>query len=273
MIRVAIEGAHKALNQLPAKHGALLHMNPLTIVTGRPSPDYNDLQIKFSAYTHIFEDNDPTNTMKQQTTGAIALNLTGNAQGRYYFMLIVTGKRLSRQHWDNLPMPDSVITRVEEMAETEGQPIMPQSGLHFEWSPGIDIQENNHGVEDVNDDDTNNKQEDAKLNNESDDSNGPTDDKDKEQMDKEEEYNKITENKNESGQDDEEEDESTTETEEEDSRSKYEENDEEDDSITNITDTEGNAEDQLDNNEPNEEETDPPESTGRYNLQRRTQGT
>jgi hypothetical protein len=86
-------------------------MSPLTILTGRPSPDYSDLKIEFDAYTLVFEDNDPTNMVRTRATGAIALTPTGNAQGGYYFMSLTTGRRLSRQQWDELPTPDGVINK------------------------------------------------------------------------------------------------------------------------------------------------------------------
>jgi hypothetical protein len=84
MMRAIIEGAqHKALNQFPVKNGVSDVMSPLTIMTGRPSPDYNDLRIEFGAYAQAFESNDPTNTVRTRTTGAVALTPTGNAQGGY----------------------------------------------------------------------------------------------------------------------------------------------------------------------------------------------
>ena len=86
MMRAAIEGAHKDLNQFPAKNGASKVMSPLTIMTGKPNPNYHDLKIEFGAYAQVFEDNDPTNTVRNRTTGAIALTPTGNAQSGYYFL-------------------------------------------------------------------------------------------------------------------------------------------------------------------------------------------
>jgi hypothetical protein len=94
MMRAAIEGAHKALNQFPANNGVSDFLSPLTIMTGRPNPDYNDMRIEFGAYAQVFEDNDPTNTAKARTTGAIALTPTGNAQGGFFFLSLVTGRRL-----------------------------------------------------------------------------------------------------------------------------------------------------------------------------------
>jgi hypothetical protein len=89
MMRAAIQGAHKALNQFPAHNGVSEFLSPLTIMTGRPSPDYNDMRIEFGAYAQVFEDNDPTNTAKARTTGAIALTPTGNAQPRWVLIFII----------------------------------------------------------------------------------------------------------------------------------------------------------------------------------------
>jgi hypothetical protein len=136
MIRAIVEGAHKALNQFPARDGTSDVMSPLTIMTGRPAPDYHDLIIEFGSYKHVFEANDPTNTNKTRSTGAIALNAAGNAQGEYFFMSLSTGRKILRQQWTHLPMPDGAIAVVEAMAEAEEQSIMGNSGPVFEWSPG-----------------------------------------------------------------------------------------------------------------------------------------
>jgi phospholipid N-methyltransferase len=62
MMRATIENANKTLNQFPAKNGVSDTLSPLTIMTGRPTPDYNDMKIDFGAYAQVFEDNNPTNT-------------------------------------------------------------------------------------------------------------------------------------------------------------------------------------------------------------------
>jgi hypothetical protein len=108
MMRAVVENSNKVLNQFPAKKGVSRTLSPLTIMMGRPGPDYNDTKIEFGTYTQVFESNDPTNTTKARTTGAIALTPTGNAQGGYYFMSLTTGRKLSRQQWDELPMPNGV---------------------------------------------------------------------------------------------------------------------------------------------------------------------
>ena len=76
----------------PARNGVSKTISPSGIVTGRPYPDYNLLSSELGSYMQIFEHNDPTNTTKERTTGAVTLNPTGNTQGRYVFMSLTTGR-------------------------------------------------------------------------------------------------------------------------------------------------------------------------------------
>lgn len=57
--------------------------------------------------------------MDSRTAGAIALRPTGNAQGGYYFMSLSTGRRLNRNNWTILPMPNEVIDRVHNLARRQ----------------------------------------------------------------------------------------------------------------------------------------------------------
>jgi hypothetical protein len=50
MMRAAIENAHKALNQFPAKNGASHTLSPLTIMTGRLKLNHNDLKLEFQIW-------------------------------------------------------------------------------------------------------------------------------------------------------------------------------------------------------------------------------
>jgi hypothetical protein len=93
MERAVVKGARKALNQFTARYGVSDVMSPLTIMTGRPAPNYHDLKIKLCTYAHLFEGNNPTNTNRTRSIGAIALNATGNAQGGYFFMWLTTKRK------------------------------------------------------------------------------------------------------------------------------------------------------------------------------------
>ena len=51
-------------------------------------------------------------------------------------MSLNTGKMIHSYNWEALPIPDEVVTRVEELAESENQPTLIDSQPIFEWSPG-----------------------------------------------------------------------------------------------------------------------------------------
>jgi hypothetical protein len=149
MIRAAIENANKVMNQLPAQNGASKTLSPLTIITGKPAPDYNDMKIEFGSCVQVFKENTTTNTPITRTTGAIALTPTGNAQGGQFLMSLATGRKLYRQQWDKLSMPDGVIATVEQMAQAENQPLLGRGAPLFEWSPGVEIEDNIENIHTV----------------------------------------------------------------------------------------------------------------------------
>jgi hypothetical protein len=143
IMRSGVENSNQALNQFPVTGGVSKTMSPLTIMTGKQLPDYNDMTIEFEAYAQVYVSNNSSNTLKARTTGAIALAPMGNAQGGYsYFMSLVTGNNLSRQQWDELPMPEGVIAAVvEDMAEAGNQPIIGPGGPLFKWARGVPIED------------------------------------------------------------------------------------------------------------------------------------
>jgi hypothetical protein len=123
------------LNQFPWLNGISDTMSPASLVTGVPPPDFNQLKLEFGSYVQVFEANNPTNTPKARSLGAITLTPTGNANGDYYFLSLATGACISRHQWTVLPMPESAIARVETLAKDEGQPLIQERGLVVEWRP------------------------------------------------------------------------------------------------------------------------------------------
>ena len=93
-------------------------------MTGRTGPDFQTLKLEFGTYVQLFEPNDITNTTQSRSTGAIARSHTGNSQGDYFFMSLVTKKRLARHAWTVIPITASVIAAVEHIAEVERQPLI-----------------------------------------------------------------------------------------------------------------------------------------------------
>jgi Reverse transcriptase (RNA-dependent DNA polymerase) len=105
------------LNSFPSPNGISDTLSPREIVL-RQSLDYNrHCQLEFGTYVQTHEQHD--NSMVPRTTGAIALRPTGNAQGGHFFMSLTTGRRLVRNNWTALPLPQDVIERLRDLANRE----------------------------------------------------------------------------------------------------------------------------------------------------------
>ena len=81
-----------------------------------------------------------SNNMKSRSVPGIALKPSNNDGGQY-FMSLYTGKRVHSYIWEELPIEDGVIQRVEELAEIEKQPVLVYYNPLFEWTPGVVIEE------------------------------------------------------------------------------------------------------------------------------------
>ena len=134
----------RCLNSFPRKNGVSATLSPVSIITGAPTPDYHTMRLELGSYAQIYEDNDPSNTPRARSLGAIALTPTGNTQGDYYFLSLATGARLSRHQWTALPIPDTAIARVEALALQDGQPLIQDRGLVVEWRPDMPIDDDEY---------------------------------------------------------------------------------------------------------------------------------
>ncbi|KAI2498511.1 Reverse transcriptase (RNA-dependent DNA polymerase) [Fragilaria crotonensis] len=145
MIRHMVIEAVRCLNQFPWKHGISDDMSPAALVTGHPPPDFQKMRLEFGTYVQVFEDNDPTNSTRTRSMGAIALGPTGNAQGDYNFMSLATGAKISRHQWTAfLPMTDTAIARVHALGIQDEQPLLQERGLVVEWRPDQPIDESEY---------------------------------------------------------------------------------------------------------------------------------
>jgi len=88
LIKVAIRN----LNQFPAENGILNKYSPLTVITGRPSVDYNNILLDFGTYAEVYEDNGwITSSNRFRSIPAICLGPTFYRNSGYYFLSLVTG--------------------------------------------------------------------------------------------------------------------------------------------------------------------------------------
>ena len=102
------------LNGLPPKDSFGNKLSPLTIVTGQKLDYKQHCCFQFGEYVQTHEEHN--NSMNPRTVGALALHPTGNAQGSFYFMSILTGRVLNQIHGTALPMPDDVVDHIHRMA-------------------------------------------------------------------------------------------------------------------------------------------------------------
>jgi hypothetical protein len=109
------------INVFPPSSGVSKTFSPRTIMTGTALNFNKHCQIPFEAYAEVHEDNNITNTMTERTQPAICLGPTANFQGSYKFLLLKTGKWITRKQFKELPMADSVILKIEAMANREKQ--------------------------------------------------------------------------------------------------------------------------------------------------------
>jgi hypothetical protein len=111
------------LNAFPPKDGVSSHLSPRNIITGITFDYDKHCRAQFGSYVQTHEEPATPSTMQEaRTLGAICLGPTGNIQGSYKFLNLRTGQRITRQKWTDLPMPQEVIDRVNELGKANGQP-------------------------------------------------------------------------------------------------------------------------------------------------------
>ena len=111
--------AVRALNHFVPKAGVSKDWSPNMLLKGVPFDYKLDLKTAFGSYCQVHRHDTPRNSDKSRTLGAICLGPTGNTQGGYYFMNLTTGKRFSGFKWDELPIPEHVIKRVNHLGKAQ----------------------------------------------------------------------------------------------------------------------------------------------------------
>jgi hypothetical protein len=123
------------LNYFPPKGGISKTISPQTIVTGMPPDAEKHCQIPFGAYAQVHVEPNPSNdAMTSQTVGGISLGPTGNLQGTYHFLSLLTGRVIKARSFTPLPMPKEVVRAIETMnyvKPKEDETESLQSALHF----------------------------------------------------------------------------------------------------------------------------------------------
>jgi hypothetical protein len=120
------------INFFPPKGGLSSTLSPQAIVTGLSPNAEKHCRIPFGAYAQVHVDNTQSNNaMISRTVGAISLGPTGNIQGTYKFMSLLTGKLIKARSFTSLPMPKEVVKQVEEMATSNSSSKQDETHVDF----------------------------------------------------------------------------------------------------------------------------------------------
>ena len=102
------------LNAFPVMGGESQDLSPRTVLMGQQVDYKCHCRFQFGEYTQTHEEHN--NSMNPRTVGGLALHPVGNGQGSFYFLSISTGRIINQLHATALPMPDSVIDKIHQMA-------------------------------------------------------------------------------------------------------------------------------------------------------------
>ncbi len=114
----------RMLNYFPAKGGISDIYSPMTIMTGQTLSFKEHLRLQIGSYVQVHEEDTPRNSQLPRTKGAICLGPSGNQQGGYKFLSLKSGYRITRRSWDEIPMPDTVIDRVNVLGHGQNEQLI-----------------------------------------------------------------------------------------------------------------------------------------------------
>ena len=100
------------LNAFPSKNHISDTISLVTIIEGKHKLDLEKKMIVFGSYALVYSG--ITNDNKPRAVLAIALRRSNN-NGRYYFMSLYSSKRIHRYKWEELPISEHIIKRVEAL--------------------------------------------------------------------------------------------------------------------------------------------------------------
>jgi hypothetical protein len=123
MIHIVLN-AVKMLNFFPTKRGISDTLSPKTIMSGETLNYKKHLSLQVGQYCQVHEEDTPHNSQSPRTKGAISLGPSGNLQGGYKFMALNTGTKITRRSWNVIPIPDTVIARVNALGTNQPEQLI-----------------------------------------------------------------------------------------------------------------------------------------------------
>jgi hypothetical protein len=107
----------RMLNHFPSTGGVSDRFSSRMLLTGENLDYKKDLKLEFCSHCQVHENKKPRKSQTSRTAAALCMGPSGNKQGDYNFMSLRTGLKLIRFSWDELPMPDTAVCRVSQLAK------------------------------------------------------------------------------------------------------------------------------------------------------------
>jgi hypothetical protein len=113
----------KLLNYFLVKRDVSEIYRPKAIMSGEVL-DFKKMSLPFGSYCQVHEEKLPCNSLVNRTLGAISLGPSGNAQGGHKFFTLNTSQVITRRSLDVIPMPKSVVDRVNFIGRDQPSQIV-----------------------------------------------------------------------------------------------------------------------------------------------------
>jgi hypothetical protein len=121
VIKAMIYNVTMWMNALVSKQGVSDIYSPRELLLRTQLDVDTHAKATFGSYCEAYSRPKQTNSQEERTTSCICLGPTGNFQGTYKFLNLNTGEVIKRAEFTELPMPDSVIKKVEFWADRDKQ--------------------------------------------------------------------------------------------------------------------------------------------------------
>ena len=123
MMKETVKNSVMMINAFPPKSGINDYLSPCNIAIGKTLDYKTHFCSPFGDHAQVQQNEEPHNSAKEQTLGAIGLGPIDNAQGRWKFMSPETGYLIKRYSWDVIPMTQEAMNKALEHRKKENSPL------------------------------------------------------------------------------------------------------------------------------------------------------
>ena len=149
MTKVLVMDSAKKLNFFPAKHGISQYYSPRMILHQQNLDYSKNCKYTFGTYVQAHDEPEPKNNLSPRTLDCIYLRYTDSHQGGHELLHIPTNKIITRRSITPLPITQTIIDQVSDIAKRENIPeglkIANKDGLILYdslWIAGVDTTTN-----------------------------------------------------------------------------------------------------------------------------------